>query len=107
MSYHHVGKDSPNVKQLSELLSERDSWSDLARMFGVDGKDEIEIWRNEAGGLSRICVAFCLYDPDAHFIRSSLACARAFKCVFLGIQSQEIFSPPIAEFVSHAEKCSA
>ena len=92
---------------ICELLPERDSWSELARMFGVNGKDEIEIWRTEDGSVFRICPSFCLSNPDAEFIRSSLACASSFKCVFLGIQSRQIFSPSMAEFVTHAEKCSA
>lgn len=89
------------------LLPERESWSELARMFGVNGEDEAAIWRAEDGSVSRISLSFSLREPNVQFIHSALDCASSFKCVFHGIQSHQIFSPSMAEFVAHAEKCSA
>jgi hypothetical protein len=101
----------PELKALetaiSELLPERKSWSELARMFGIHGEDDVEIWQTEAGSLSRISLSFSLRDPNFKYIQSALACASIFKRVFLGIQSGVMFSPSVVEFVTHAEKCSA
>jgi hypothetical protein len=76
-------------------------------MFGVEGKDEIVVWRMPDGTLSRVCLSFDLSDPNLDFIRSSIFIANSLKCVFLSIQSRRIFSPHIAQFVAHAENCRA
>lgn len=94
-------------KAIEELIPERESWSSLARMFGENGKDEIEVWRREDGQLSRLTLSCSLSEPNPEFIRKLLDVASCFNLKLLAAQSQRVFDPSIASFVTQAEKCSA
>ncbi len=92
---------------MAELLPERESWSSMARMFGENDKDEVVIWREENGRLSRIKVSFSMSEPNPDFIRAVLDCVRLNKCKLLALQVNEIFEPTLNDFVTQAERCSA
>lgn len=94
-------------RAIAEVLPKRESWSSLARMFGEKGKDEIELWYEADGQLSRVSLSFSLSDPNSEFLQSVLEISNRFNLRLLAIQSQEVFDPSISSFITHAEKCSA
>jgi hypothetical protein len=94
-------------KVIAEVLSERESWNSLARMFGENGKDEIELWYEADGQLSRISLSFSLSEPNSEFVQRVLEISNRFDLRLLAIQSQVIFDPSFTSFITQAEKCSA
>jgi hypothetical protein len=94
-------------REIAEVLPEKESWSSLARMFGENGKDEIELWYKADGQLSRITLSFSLSEPNPEFVQRVLELANRFDLRLLAIQSQEVFDPSITSFITQAEKCSA
>lgn len=103
------GLDNSEAVQraIAEVLPERESWSSLARMFGEKGKDEIELWYEADGQLSRVTLSFSLSDPNSEFVRSVVEISNRFNLRLLAIQSQEVFDPSMSSIITHAEKCSA
>ena len=94
-------------REISEILPERGSWSSLARMFGENGKDEIELWCEENHQLSRISLSFSLSEPNSEFVHRILDLSDRFNLSLFALQSREVFGPSITAFIIQAEKCSA
>lgn len=101
-----IGDTKAVENEIAKLLPERESWSSHARMFGVKGSDEVEIWKKN-GKLSRIAVGISLFEPNPGNIRAILDCASRLACRIHTLQSQAIFDPSITSFVVQAEQCSA
>jgi hypothetical protein len=94
-------------EKLSHLLLARESWSDSAKMYGESKADSIEIWGKGDRIVDRVAVSFSLSEPNIEFIKAAIAAVRELDCVFLNIQTKEVFEPELDVFIAQAEACSA
>ena len=98
---------NPLVERLSRWLPETESWSERARMFGDDLNDQCSIWLDGDGKLERIAIQFSLSNPNPINLKNLLGMPEISQCVILGIQSECLYEPSIANWTSDMLKCSA
>lgn len=94
-------------EKLGQLLPSRESWSDSAKMYGDSKADSIEIWVTNDKQVDRVVVAFSLSEPDLQFIRAAIKAVDQLDCLFLNIESREVFTPTLEQFVEQAVACNA
>lgn len=94
--------------QLQTWLSETESWSPNARMFGDDDThDQLSIWRDDDGNVERINVLFSLSNPDPDNLSRLLAMSSLKDCLFHGIQSEFVYAPTLDNWLADMSDCSA
>ena len=93
--------------KLGWLLPTRESWSDAAKMFGDSKRDSIEIWGIDDDQIDRVTISFSLSEPNVDFIEAAMIAVQKLECVFLDIQSRNVFEPVLQEFINHAGSSSA
>ena len=94
--------------QLVSWLTETDSWSPNARMFGEDDMhDQLSIWRDDSGKLERINILISLSNPDPDNLAHLFAFPALNDCFLHGIQSELVYEPTRENFLSDIRSCSA
>ena len=95
------------VSQLASWIPETKSWSSDARMFGDDTTDRLSIWNWETGGIHRIKIEFCLSNPAPGNLERLLRFPQLSGLLFLGIQSERLYSPTKLNWLNDAQESSA
>ncbi|GAA5511236.1 hypothetical protein [Novipirellula caenicola] len=96
------------VAQLEKWLTETESWSPNARMFGDDDThDQLSIWRDDNGNLERINMLFSLSNPAPNNLTQLLSMPSLHECLFHGIQSEAVYVPTLDNWIADMHNCSA
>jgi hypothetical protein len=94
--------------ELETWLTETESWSHNARMFGHNDKhDQLSIWRDDDGNLERINMRFSLANPDSSNLSRLLTMPSLTDCLFHGIQSESVYVPTLENWIADMRMSSA
>ena len=80
------------VRDLSSLLPNLESWSPNVSLFGYEGGDRVEVWR-ESGRIDGVTLKIDCRSPNLELIDAAEAVALNYRLVFIYERTFEVCAP--------------